>query len=232
MRFATVSIALSAALLTGCKGIIGIPDDPIACTDIAVASTTVEVVDDFGDPIHTAEVTYSVDGGQERACEQITGISWVCGWEEAGTFEIRADAPYHEAASVTVEVGEDECHVIQEQVVVELPPLICTDEEVASVIVSAVDSGGHPVHEAQAFYVPANEDWDGPGRCDKWGEGQFACGWEIPGPIDVWVEARWYETWFDTVHVDADECHVITEYVDAVMVPMEDDSDPPETDEG
>ncbi|MRG96205.1 hypothetical protein [Polyangium spumosum] len=83
----------------------------VACTLIATVSVTVEVVDGTGAPVTDADLTYTVNGGPSKPCEQVFENSYDCGTEEAGDFVITANRDAStKTASVTVTA--DECHVI------------------------------------------------------------------------------------------------------------------------
>jgi hypothetical protein len=46
------------------------------------------------------------------------------------------------------------------------------------------------------------------------------CAYERSGSLDVWVHARGYSSWYETVTVGHDGCHPITEVRDVVLVPL------------
>ena len=96
------------------------------CTTIAIASVNVTVTDPSGVHIPEAEVFYlptDADWTDHEACEASPdGETWICGWEVAGEIEIEVSADGYETQVETVFVDEDECHVIQELVDVELEP--------------------------------------------------------------------------------------------------------------
>lgn len=80
----------------------------------------VTAVDQAGTPLSDVTVTYRVDGG---AAQTLTcGSNGVCavGQEVSGTFAISAARPGHAAASGTVTVTRDACHVRTEFLVLRL----------------------------------------------------------------------------------------------------------------
>jgi hypothetical protein len=92
------------------------------CTEEARASVQVTVDDGAGAPLNPDLITYSVDGGAAQDCELVAeaGAEFVCGYEVAGSIEIRVEKAGYLPFTDTVEVDEDECHVITEQLVVSL----------------------------------------------------------------------------------------------------------------
>lgn len=89
-----------------------------ACTDEARVSVSVEVVDEAGEAVADALVAY--DGGEgEIDCEGWEDV-YSCGYEVDGEIDIIVSAPGFEEQVVTVTVESDECHVISQDLVVEL----------------------------------------------------------------------------------------------------------------
>lgn len=88
----------------------------VACTEIAVSSAQITLVDEAGAPVVGASVIASTDSG-ELDCEdwESTGV-YVCGFEVSGPFLISIEAEGFEPAEVELEVGltDDECHVVTE----------------------------------------------------------------------------------------------------------------------
>lgn len=74
--------------------------------------------DEQGDPITDAEVVFSVDGGEEEACDANH-----CGSEREGTFVITARKAGYEDAQKSIVVGPDAdgCHVETETLALTLP---------------------------------------------------------------------------------------------------------------
>ncbi|HVK67576.1 MAG TPA: hypothetical protein VM694_23985 [Polyangium sp.] len=85
--------------------------DEVACTTIAAISVTVDVVDSTGAPITDADLTYTVNGGPSKPCEQVVENSYDCGVEESGNFVITATRDMA-TKTANVTVTSDECHVI------------------------------------------------------------------------------------------------------------------------
>ena len=90
----------------------------IACTTEAVASVSVTVLDEAGQRVQDARVTFTRDGGAEEQADCVpsttgSGCSgWVAGWEQPGDFVIKAtsaDGTRQAQGQVTVDDGT--CHV-------------------------------------------------------------------------------------------------------------------------
>ncbi|MCB9778929.1 MAG: hypothetical protein H6742_10230 [Alphaproteobacteria bacterium] len=95
------------------------------CSTEARASVQLEVVDTLGDRIPGATATYTIEGENwphPQDCEDLGGGDLVCGWEVDDVFHIEVSAPGYTTESVEIEVFADECHVITEQLSVELDP--------------------------------------------------------------------------------------------------------------
>ena len=79
--------------------------DETGCTEIAVYSTTIALVDEAGAPIEGATLTYTVDGEEPPLpCEELSGGDYVCGIEADGHFVISAAAPGFEAGQAVKEI--------------------------------------------------------------------------------------------------------------------------------
>ncbi len=203
-----------ALLVQGC------PDDGLDCTAIAAVSVSVTVLDDAGLAVD-ALVSYETGGEAPVACEHIAGV-YLCGYEVAGEILIRVEAEGYQDHEETVTVTEDECHVQGQNIEVTLQPVDCTDEEVPSVIAYVVDAAGDNIADAAVEYVPQDELWTAPEPCEPFGQdGGFVCGYEYDGFIDLWAEAPGFESEYEAIEVDADECHVITEEHTFVLDPDE-----------
>ena len=207
----TLPLALVAGLmLTGCP-------EPIACDASAHASISMTVVDETGAPIPDATATYTVDGGAVQDCEDWGDGSLVCGIEEAGDFEITVDAWGFETATIQQTVGADECHVDGQVLEVELQAIACTEEALPSVLVTVTDSQGADVTTGDVSWNLADED-DLNEPCDWLGSNEWACGYETAGELRIDIEnAGPYQPFSQLVTVTEDECHVITESMDAVL---------------
>lgn len=102
---------------------VGCSDDGAACTEEARPSVLVSVVDGEGDAIEDADVRYSVDGATSIECSFISAeIGYSCGVEDPGGITVNIDAAGFVSAeeTVTVELTEDECHVVTEELTVTL----------------------------------------------------------------------------------------------------------------
>lgn len=122
-------------------GLVGCDIAGGACTDIAIVSVAVEVVDLDGNAIPDVDVTYTVDGGADQRAECIgDGTDCTEFWtafETEGVFVVTAsferedpDDPacfFSDSASTTVTVTGDECHVETQDVLIELDAtqLVC-----------------------------------------------------------------------------------------------------------
>lgn len=211
----TRSLALLAlvASLPGCILVFG--DDPKACDTMAVSSVSVSVSAADGGDVSSAVVSYSVGGGAFRSCEGYPGDGeYSCGWEEAGSIVVRVEAVGYETAERTVFVEQDECHVIPEHVAVALAPrdVDCTDVEMASVIATVAGSSGEALEGVSVHWGYRDADM-APQPCDPMSDGSWVCGWEVAGDLEIYAEAGGHAGEMASVHVGADECHVITEVV-------------------
>lgn len=116
MNFRPALIALLPVLfppLAGCGG-------PF-CDAAVYSSVMVTVVDAQGEPIEGATATFSVDGGASEPCDGEVGeVSLWCGVETEGEFTIVAQADGYESAMGTVTVNGDRCHVMTEELELEL----------------------------------------------------------------------------------------------------------------
>lgn len=82
----------------------------------------------------------------------------------------------------------------------------CTAEARVSVSVEVVDEAGADI-AAEVFY----DAGDGEQPCEDWGDGSYACGFEVGGDLLIRAQAEGYQDASETVFVDSDECHVIGE---------------------
>jgi hypothetical protein len=115
----TVLAVLLALVAGGCATA---NEDSGACTDMAVASVNVDVIDGSGSPVTDALVTWSTGGAAEEDCESVVAGSWACGWEVAGDLLITATVKGFDPQSETVTVDSDYCHVIPEFVTFTFEP--------------------------------------------------------------------------------------------------------------
>ncbi|MCB9760980.1 MAG: hypothetical protein H6739_14165 [Alphaproteobacteria bacterium] len=207
-------LAPALALLTAC------PPTTKDCDLMAVASAQVTLLTHDGAPLpEDAWVEFSVDGGDWQPCEDLDGV-FVCGWEQAGAFEVRADGwGYGLTLAAPFMVEQDVCHVEPVLLDLTLEELACTTEEVASIALTVTDPDGAAVPGVTAAWMPLGADWTAPQPCEGQGTG-WICGAEVGGDIELWVDARGYESHYEVVTVDFDECHVITSEVDVVLEPV------------
>lgn len=205
-----IALGLSALPLVGCPGAVG----PPSCTAEEVPSLVVTVQDEAGDPIDGTLVRFSVDGGDFTDCDG-SGGQWLCDSELAGNFEVEISALGFEAQSRNITIGEDECHVIGQGIDITLEAIPCTDEIVPSILLTLVDDAGNPLTAATGSW----SQWgvtgeDGPlSGCEIFDTERFVCGWEQAGGIDLTAGRINYNGATETVTVESDECHVITEEV-------------------
>lgn len=114
-RTTATTLALTfAALPAGC-------DD--ACTEIAVASVTLEVVAaDDQTPIADATIEFTLDGGETRAPEYADQGVYTLATEEDGRFDVDISAEGFETVmrTYTMEMDADGCHVQGESETIQL----------------------------------------------------------------------------------------------------------------
>lgn len=190
----------------------------VTCTTEARASVMVSVVDLDGAAITDAVVTYSSDGSaQDQDCFDGGSGSFSCGFEESGPITVTASAEGFFDATQTVVVEADECHVITAALTLELEPLACTDEIAASVVVTVTDTSNQDVNGGDVVWNMADED-DLPEPCLQTVGNEWICGEEVAGDIRIDIDnAGPYQPFSTVVTVGEDECHVITEQLDAVL---------------
>jgi hypothetical protein len=96
----------------------------VECDEASLPSVIISANDIGGEPLIMDQVTYSVDGGMSQSAECWNGcLEWVAGTEQTGEFMIVGSYtdPSGEAfqENGVVQVGEDECHVLTEEVALE-----------------------------------------------------------------------------------------------------------------
>ena len=206
----TGAVLGAALLLTAC-------DEPIACDAMARASITLDVVDESGTAIEDATATFTLDGGDIQDCDDMGSGSFVCAWEQTGDFEITVDAWGYDPTIIQQTITADECHVQGEAIEAVLMPEACTATEVPSVLVTVTDGQGADVTTGDVTWNLADED-DLNEPCDSLGGNQWVCGYEQAGDLRIEIDnAGPYEPFSQIVTVTADECHVLTEDLDAVL---------------
>jgi hypothetical protein len=116
---------LRTSLLVFVVGLLFIAASGCPATDCTAEirySVIVEVVDELGEPVEDAAVTFDEGGGVEEPCLTADGI-YRCGQEVPGQLTIRVDHPGYEPAEQTVIVHRNECHVLTEELDFALVPL-------------------------------------------------------------------------------------------------------------
>jgi hypothetical protein len=100
-----------APLLPACAG-------STVCDTSALASVSVTVLDEAGQRVQDARVTFTRDGGAEEQAECVPSASgagcaqWVAGWERPGDFVVKAtSADGTRQAQGQATVGDGTCHV-------------------------------------------------------------------------------------------------------------------------
>ncbi len=114
-------VVLTALVVAGCD------DAPIVCTEIAVGSVNVTVHDESGDVVEGVALTYTVDGGDSTACQDVglePGATFVCGFEADGEITVTATAVGFDDATDTVTIvkTDDGCHVIGQTMTLTMTP--------------------------------------------------------------------------------------------------------------
>jgi GAF domain-containing protein len=104
-------------LLPGCG------KEAIVCTGNVADSVDIQVVDEQGNNVPDARVTYRLNGGSEQQARCVSPISaggacsrWAAGQEETGDFVIQAtsaDGTRHAEGQASVD--RNECHVNTQQ---------------------------------------------------------------------------------------------------------------------
>lgn len=194
--------------------------DETGCTEIAVYSTTIALVDSEGGSIEGAALTYTLDGEGPLPCSELEPGEYACGVEADGHFVITATREGYVDASVEVDVAADECHPIPEAVSMVMEPVECTAEAVASILVTLTGSGGETLEDPQVAYTfgdtmapiacvgPGGEDgvsW----TCDEENVGDYV--------IDAIASGHAGQSVPVVVEMDEAGCHPVTEQVDIAL---------------
>jgi len=110
------ALALALALAVPLSACVEQP-----CDEIFIPALSVSVVDDQGDPVEEATVTFVLDGDASGDCiEDGVGV-YVCG-SEGGDYVISVEAEGFEDASTMVTVEADACHPQTEDPEIVLTP--------------------------------------------------------------------------------------------------------------
>ena len=216
MRLMTLAVLL---LTTACT------TDPaiVACTDIAMSSVTVELVDaDTGEPIRDADLTYRSDSMENGDCESFGDGSYTCGWETPGEHTIWISHSDYIEATEVVTVEQGECHVFTEVLEVGLSRRHseCLDDGMfPSLTVTTISQGWSesPLTNATVTYSVNG----GPVQdCDTNADSDVHhCGWDQTGNISWTATADGHSTvtGSTTVGPTSDGCHAETVEVEAVL---------------
>lgn len=118
MRNLLLTVALGLLVLPAC-------DDGEACTLDLRPSVVIDVADaETGEPVSTAVITFTVDGGSEEMSDSLQPKDgkYVVAHEQDGHFAVTVEADGYEPALVEYDVGSDDCHVVTVHDTVELTP--------------------------------------------------------------------------------------------------------------
>ena len=99
----------------------------------------------------------------------------------------------------------------------ELEELACTASIEYSVYVTVYDEDGKVIENASVSYSSDAMSGD----CEMDSVGGHYCGEEQSGDVTIFVSAEGYVDTEQTVTVEADECHVITEMLDVTLIATE-----------
>jgi hypothetical protein len=164
---------------------LGCVEEEIVCTTEMRSSVSLLVHDDSGAVIPDTTVSYTVDGGVSKPCESWTAGEWVCGWEEAGSFEITAVAPGFDPKVVEVVVEADVCHVISQVADVVLVPTCGEADPAPSVIATVAGSSGESLADVAVVY---SQNGSPEVACQPDGD-TWTCGWGSSGTFAVTASA-------------------------------------------
>ncbi len=95
--------------------------DPKICSNEARISLVVTVVNELGEPVTDATVTFAEGAAPAEPCGGEG--DYVCGQEVDGDLTIRVEREGYEPFEDVVHVAYDGCHVVTEELFVELVPL-------------------------------------------------------------------------------------------------------------
>ena len=96
--------------------------------------------------------------------------------------------------------------------------IICSSEISFSVYVTFYNETGSVVDNAEPT---VSVDGGSASACEEDSIGRHYCGEELEGEVTVSFLIDGYEPVEETVTVEANECHVITEIIDITLVPSE-----------
>jgi hypothetical protein len=189
---------------------LGCVEEEIVCTTEMRSSVSLLVHDDSGAVIPDTTVSYTVDGGVSKPCESWTAGEWVCGWEEAGSFEITAVAPGFDPKVVEVVVEADVCHVISQVADVVLVPTCGEADPAPSVIATVAGSSGESLADVAVVY---SQNGSPEVACQPDGD-TWTCGWGSSGTFAVTASAGGHVPETQTVEVAAIGCGVDTQWLE------------------
>lgn len=192
---------------------LGCVEEEIACSTEMRSSVSVQVRDESGALIPDTSLSYTVDGGTSAPCESWTEGEWVCGWEQAGSFEITASAPGFDPKVLQVDVEADVCHVISEVVEVVLVPTCGEVDPGPSVIASVGGSSGELLEGVAVVYSQNG----GPEVACQADGVDWVCGWGSTGTFVVTASASGHVSESQTAEVAALGCGVDTQSLDFLL---------------
>jgi hypothetical protein len=212
-------------LIFGCPATHDDSGSGVGCTEIAMSSVTVNVVDENGATVLGAEVLFSVDGGARQTCDAVADGEFVCGWEQAGIIEVTVAKEGYETLVESVEIGrtDDGCHVVGEVLTAVITSAACTDDAVVwGVNATLTGASAETLENPQVSWGYANADME-PIACE-WSGDVWLCGEEATGDLEVYGTAAGHTTAMElvTVVADASGCHPVPQSV-ALVVQWGDD---------
>ena len=176
------------------------------CDVMAAVSVTVTVVDEAGESIPGATVSFASPGRDEQACD-VGGDVFLCWHEVDGELTLTASAPGHLDASETVTVPLDECGVIGQAVTLVLAD--ACDDPPPAMRVTVLNPDGTPAVGEAVSYGLANADMM-PQPCEEDGsDGVWACAPGVSGDLELYVvpaASDPFQEVFEPVAVVAGEC--------------------------
>ena len=144
-------------------------------------------------------------------CEPDGNGGFHCGDFEAGSYEIAAGSIGFDRVLEVIEVTAHECGgPLVENVEQVLYPTTgaCTEILTPSVSLTLIDQQGNLTGAAapqyRSLYLSDSSFHD----CDVLSAGEWVCGWELAGAIEVVLNAAELDDWSTTVFVPTDDCHV------------------------
>ena len=205
-----ISALLSLSFLIACP-----ETGATVCDTRATVSVFVEV-----EGPESATVGYTHEG-VEAACDANPGGGWFCGYEAAGEITVRATAHGWTPTQATVTVAEDECHVVQEDVMLVMEPADCTLEEFPAFVVDVVGSSGEALTGVAVKYASTSADMD-PLPCQHDGETEgedWSCGWNATGGLEIGAFADGHESRWVVVEpqLTDDGCYPVTQELEMAL---------------